>query len=71
VTSTNAAPTLTYSWHAWVTVSGQGRAFAHGTITVPSAYCWSRVQREVGAWLGTQGVTGRVADIALDLTPQA
>ncbi|WP_369247198.1 hypothetical protein [Streptomyces sp. R41] len=71
MTSINAAPrTISYAWHAWVTVPGQGRAFAHGTITVPLDYCWNRVQREVGAWLGEQGTTGRLADINLTLAPQ-
>ncbi|WP_028799116.1 hypothetical protein [Streptomyces sp. 142MFCol3.1] len=70
MTSTNTAR-LTYAWDAWVSMPGQGRAFAHGTVTVPASYCWTHVQREVGAWLGAQGATGRLADIHLQLTPQA
>ncbi|MET8133718.1 hypothetical protein [Streptomyces sp. NPDC005251] len=71
MTSTNAAPMLTYAWHAWVSVPGEGRAFAHGTVTVPVSFCWDHVTREVAAWLGSQGSTGRLADIHLILAPHA
>ncbi|MET9412007.1 hypothetical protein ABZX90_40770 [Streptomyces sp. NPDC002935] len=71
MTSTNAVPTVTYAWHAHVTVPGEGRAFAHGTVTVPLDYCWDRVTREVAAWLGSQGATGQLADIHLILAPDA
>jgi hypothetical protein len=54
-----------------VTVPGEGRAFAHGTITAPASFCWDRVTREVAAWLGSQGTTGRLADIHLILAPHA
>ncbi|MFD5516609.1 hypothetical protein [Streptomyces sp. NPDC127066] len=66
-----APNTIEYAWHAWVTVPGEGRAFAHGTITAPAAFCWDRVTREVAAWLGSQGMTGRLADIHLILVPNA
>ncbi|MFF3612743.1 hypothetical protein [Streptomyces sp. NPDC002580] len=72
MTSINAAPSsIDYAWHAWVTVPGEGRAFAHGTVTAPASFCWDRVTREVAAWLGTQGTTGRLDDIHLILAPDA
>ncbi|MGW0968751.1 hypothetical protein [Streptomyces sp. NPDC002516] len=72
MTSINAAPsTIDYAWHAWVSVPGEGRAFAHGTVTAPAAFCWDRVTREVAAWLESQGVTGRLADIHVILAPDA
>ncbi|MEU9136176.1 hypothetical protein AB0D33_09455 [Streptomyces sp. NPDC048404] len=72
MTSTNEAPsTIDYAWHAWVSVPGEGRAFADGTVAVPLDYCWDRVTREVAAWLGSQGVTGRLADIHFILAPHA
>jgi hypothetical protein len=66
VTSTNTTPpAVAYSWHGWVTVRGQGRAFASGTVTGPHGYCRARALRDIGAWLGARGCTGRLADITL------
>ncbi|KAF5995815.1 hypothetical protein [Streptomyces sp. WAC00263] len=66
MTSTNTDPhAVAYSWHAWVTVPGQGRAFASGTVTGPHGYCRARALRDIGAWLGANGCKGRLADIAL------
>ncbi|MFE1291667.1 hypothetical protein [Streptomyces sp. NPDC058751] len=72
MTSTNAAPgSIEYAWHAHVTVPGEGRAFAHGTVTVPITCCSDRVTREVAAWLRSQGSTVQLADIHLILAPNA
>ncbi|WP_406373086.1 hypothetical protein OG788_22850 [Streptomyces sp. NBC_00647] len=72
MTSINAAPsTIDYAWHAHVTMPGEGRAFAHGTVTVPTSFCWDRVTREVAAWLRSQGSTVQLADIHLILAPHA
>ncbi|MFD7051607.1 hypothetical protein ACFWBS_15840 [Streptomyces mirabilis] len=66
MTSTNTtSPAVAYSWHGWVTVRGQGRAFASGTVTGPHGYCRARALRDIGAWLGAHGCTGRLADITL------
>ncbi|WP_405888077.1 hypothetical protein OG762_19625 [Streptomyces sp. NBC_01136] len=66
MTSTNTTPpAVAYHWHGWVTVPGQGRAFAHGTVTGPHGYCRARALCDIGAWLAAQGCTGRLADIAL------
>ncbi|MFI0964162.1 hypothetical protein ACH4S8_22525 [Streptomyces sp. NPDC021080] len=72
MTSANAAPgSIEYTWHVYVSVPGEGRAFAHGTVTVPVSFCWDRVTREVAAWLRSQGSTVQLADIHLILAPNA
>ncbi|MFE2970008.1 hypothetical protein ACFXKC_41330 [Streptomyces sp. NPDC059340] len=66
MTSTHtAAHAVAYSWHAWVTVRGQGRGFASGTVTGPHGYCRARALRDIGAWLGAHDCTGHLADITL------
>jgi hypothetical protein len=66
VTSNNtAAHAIAFHWHAWVNVPGQGPAFASGTVTGPLGYCRARALRDIGAWLGARGCTGRLADITL------
>ncbi|MGW3913229.1 hypothetical protein ACWEBX_17180 [Streptomyces sp. NPDC005070] len=72
MTSINAAPSsIEYAWHAHVTMPGEGRAFAHGTVTAPITFCSGRVTREVAAWLRAQGSTVQPADIHLILAPRA
>jgi hypothetical protein len=72
VNSANAAPSsIEYAWHAHVNVPDQGPAFAHGTVTVPIAFCSERVTREIAAWLRSQGSTVQLADIHLILAPSA
>jgi hypothetical protein len=72
VTSMNTtAPTVAYHWHGWVSVRGQGRAFASGTVICPLGYPRARALRDIGAWLGARGCTGRLADITLDIADPA
>ncbi|MFJ7965783.1 hypothetical protein [Streptomyces sp. NPDC096324] len=72
MTSANAAPSsIAYAWHAHVSVPGEGPGFAHGTVTAPASFCWTRVTREVAAWLRSQGSSVQLADIHLILAPNA
>ncbi|WP_432021304.1 hypothetical protein [Streptomyces sp. 1222.5] len=56
--STNAAHCeITHHWSGWVTVPGQGPAWARGHVTVPLCAPREEAYRLITAWLHERGCT--------------